>query len=98
MTSSLRRMQVLIDSVSGNNAKAGPLVVNNCKQCKFRREVPGNCHIACDNPDTDMTGDPHGIKQGWFMYPLLFDPTWMTSECKNFEQVSRVCQSSGEPK
>ena len=71
---------------------------NNCNECKFSRDVPGNCHIRCVNPDADMTGAPHGIKQGWFMYPLLFDPTWMTSECKNFEPVSRAVESSGECK
>jgi hypothetical protein len=36
------------------------------------------------NPDKEMTGDPHGIKKGWFFYPLLFDPTWKTKKCSNF--------------
>ena len=79
-----------------SKAKSGPLVKNDCYKCVHRRNVPGNCHIECVNPDIDMTGDPHGIKQGWFMYPILFDPSWMTSKCKNFESVNRVSKSSGQ--
>ncbi len=33
-----------------------------------------------------MTGDPHGIKEGWFMYPILFDPTWKTKKCYTFKK------------
>lgn len=54
-----------------------------CYECINAREVPGNAHILCAKPCA-MTGDPHGIRKGWFMYPLLFDPTWRTSECPNF--------------
>jgi len=34
-----------------------------------------------------MTGNEHGIRSGWFMYPALFDPIWMTKECDNFEPL-----------
>lgn len=68
----------------------GNLVVNDCYQCKHKRNVPGNCHIECVNHDYKMTGDPHGIKKGWFMYPLLFDPTWMTKKCDNYSPKSDV--------
>ena len=61
-------------------------VRNDCYKCKHRRNVPGDAHIRCVNPDTKMTGDPHGIKMGWFFYPLVFDPTWMTKQCDNFEE------------
>jgi len=37
-----------------------------------------------------MTGNAHGVKNGWFIYPLLFDPIWKTKECDNFEFPSRV--------
>lgn len=66
-------------------AKDGPLVQNGCRSCKHRENVPGNAHIQCRKPDVQMTGSPHGIRNGWFLYPLLFDPTWMTSTCRNFE-------------
>lgn len=57
-----------------------------CYECKHKREVPGNCHIRCAKPDPSMTGNPHGIKHGWFYYPYLFDPVWKTSLCANFEE------------
>ena len=59
----------------------------NCWECKSKREVPGNSHIRCANPDPKMTGNEHGIRSGWFMYPALFDPIWMTKECDNFEPL-----------
>jgi len=32
-----------------------------------------------------VTGDSHGIKNGWFNWPWNFDPTWLKT-CKGFEQ------------
>ena len=64
------------------------MVKNDCYNCKNSREVPGNAHIKCVKPDADMVGNEHGIKKGWFMYPLLFDPVWMEKECSNFESVA----------
>ena len=58
---------------------------NECYYCDHKRSVPGNCHIECVRPDKNMTGDKHGIREGWFMYPFLFDPVWKTSLCGNFE-------------
>ena len=59
--------------------------MNACYNCINRMVVPGNAHIRCLKPDMEMTGDRHGIKKGWFYYPLLFDPVWATKECSNFE-------------
>ncbi len=77
-------------------AVEGPRVENNCHRCEFKREVPGDAHIECVKPDATMTGLPHGIREGWFMYPLVFDPVWMTSKCENFESVNRACKSDGK--
>jgi len=60
--------------------------MNECYLCKYKRDVPGNAHVKCDKPDLFMTGNAHGIRNGWFIYPVLFDPTWKTKECDNFEQ------------
>jgi len=73
-------------------------MINDCSGCINRRDVPGNCHIRCAKPDPLMTGDQHGIRKGWFMYPLLFDPIWMTKKCDNFESVSLVGKSTSESK
>jgi hypothetical protein len=37
-------------------------------------------------PDPDMTGSVHGIINGWFLYPISFDPIWKTKDCNNFEE------------
>lgn len=60
---------------------------NECYSCSHKSNVPGNCHIRCDEPDPDMTGDRVGEKNGWFIYPLLFDPVWKTKDCTNFEKA-----------
>jgi len=31
-----------------------------------------------------VTGDKHGIRMGWFMWPLNYDPTWLLS-CNGFQ-------------
>ena len=66
---------------------------NECYSCVSKRDVPGNCHIKCVNPDVAMKGNQHGIDQGWFIYPILFDPVWKESICNNYE--SKVNPVSG---
>jgi hypothetical protein len=62
-------------------------MMNECYQCKHRRNVPGDMHISCVKPDPDMTGREHGIRNNWFLYPVCFDPTWKTKDCVNFEEA-----------
>jgi len=59
----------------------------SCYKCKHKRNIPGDCHIECVNPDLEMKGNPHGIKNGWFFYPFNFDPVWMAKKCSNFEEA-----------
>ena len=59
--------------------------MNECRTCKHRRTIPWDAHISCANPDPEMKGSPHGIKSGWFMYPINFDPVWKEKDCSNFE-------------
>ena len=59
----------------------------NCHKCIHKRKVPGDEHIACAKPDPNMTGSDHGIKNGWFMYPILFDPILGTKDCINFKEA-----------
>lgn len=70
------------DKKSCNAGKAS----KECYECKHRMQVPGSTHSACSNPDRNMTGDNHGIKNGWFFYPVNFDPTWKTKFCNNHEK------------
>lgn len=65
-------------------------MLNNCYNCKHHKTVPGNCHIQCVKPDVNMTGNLHGISHGWFYYPLIFDPIWATSKCKNYDPIDET--------
>ncbi len=60
--------------------------MNECWSCEHKRTVPGNAHISCVKPDAGMKGNPHGIRNGWFIYPMLFDPTWKEKTCVNFKE------------
>lgn len=62
--------------------------MNECYRCKYKESVPGNAHIKCNKPDPNMTGYKHGISNGWFYYPFLFDPVWKTKDCDNFTKKS----------
>lgn len=68
---------------------------DECYSCESKRSVPGNCHIMCANPDPEMQGDPHGKKNGWFIYPLLFDPVWKQKDCSNYKAKDQVNPVSG---
>ena len=79
--------------------------MNECYSCVHKREVPGNAHIQCVKPDEDMQGTRHGLRNGWFFYPLLFDPTWKEVMCKNYQSkesentvVSESVSVAGESK
>ena len=66
----------------------GRTMQNECYYCRqYKRKIPGDAHITCANPDKEMTGNKHGIKMGWFSYPLKFDPVWKTKNCSNFEEA-----------
>lgn len=34
-----------------------------------------------------VTGNAHGIRNGWFVHPFNFDPVWLES-CTGFERAS----------
>lgn len=68
-------------------------LVAECVNCTHRRSIPYDAHIQCSKPDTNMTGDIHGIRNGWFLYPLNFDPTWKTKKCDNFESIQKKSET-----
>lgn len=59
---------------------------DNCYQCQHHRDIPGDAHIRCVNPDPGMTGNARGIARGWFIYPINFDPVWKTKTCVNYSE------------
>ena len=54
-----------------------------CYNCIHRRKLVGDAHSACNNVLADVTGNKHGIKNGWFQWPFNFDPIWLES-CDGF--------------
>lgn len=56
---------------------------SDCYKCVHRLNVPGSTHSRCNNFQARATGHEHGIKNGWFLWPFNFDPTWLTS-CNGF--------------
>lgn len=62
---------------------------NSCYDCAYMRTVPWDAHIACGFDFRSAQklmpkGDQHGIDNGWFTFPVNYDPKWMTSECQGF--------------
>ena len=55
----------------------------NCYECAHRRGVSGDAHIRCRNEGAAVSGNPAGIRRGWFMWPTNFDPNWLVS-CDGF--------------
>ncbi len=45
--------------------------------------------VTLENKDLDLSikieGNQHGISNGWFMWPVNFDPTWLI-KCTGFKQ------------
>ncbi len=75
----------------------------NCYKCKHRGGVSGDTHSCCNYPGTDtneygglipivnklnIKGNPHGVKHGWFYWPMNFDPVWLEN-CDGFEQKEK---------
>jgi len=58
-----------------------------CHKCEHKVELPYNTHIQCIKPDPKMKGEAHGIVNGWFFYPVNFDPIWATKDCENFKPI-----------
>ena len=61
----------------------------NCYECKHRRSIPGNCHSQCANGEAKVVGNPHGVMNGWFWWPINFDPTWLQN-CTGFEKKEQA--------
>lgn len=57
--------------------------MKKCYNCVHRLPIPGDAHTRCNNPKANVEGNEIGIKNGWFLWPLNFDPTWLIS-CDGF--------------
>lgn len=72
-------------------------IKHNCYECKYRRDIGGDCHSTCVHPQikaSSMLGAAmslrisatvHGVDNGWFFWPINFDPVWLLN-CDGFEK------------
>jgi hypothetical protein len=65
-----------------------------CEGCAYRGNIPGDSHVKCEVRWTDeelakivSRANPHGIRSGWFLFPLNYDPTWGGNECPHRSEV-----------
>ena len=56
---------------------------SDCYKCVHRLNVPGDAHSRCNNVKASVNGNAHGIRSGWFRWPINFDPAWLIS-CDGF--------------
>ena len=61
----------------------------DCYKCKHQRSLPFDSHSECKNLGAKVMGKPHGIRHGWFFWPLNYDPVWLV-ECTGFEAKEGV--------
>lgn len=64
----------------------------NCHKCVYKGENPGTAHIRCrfDWKNSELKsprGNPVGIKRGWWIFPLHFDPVW-GDQCEAFSTLA----------
>ena len=64
-----------------------------CYECAYRKSIPGDAHSQCvfkwtDSEHRSPRGDSHGIRNGWYMFPINFDPTWGPDECPAFSETA----------
>ena len=55
----------------------------NCYACVHRRDLRGTAYSSCNAIDASVTGDVRGVRDGWFNWPLQFDPVWLQT-CSSF--------------
>ena len=61
----------------------------NCWTCGYVGSVPGSAHARCkfdwEKAKKRMPeGSVHGIRNGWWAFPLNYDPVWMVGECQEW--------------
>ena len=60
---------------------------NNCYNCGYRGKLPGSAHSSCKfdwakSEVPEPQGKAWGIQNGWWYFPVNFDPVRMLDECE----------------
>ena len=59
-----------------------------CKTCIHKKDIPGDAHYSCTKPSAMISGiNYHGVENGWFMWPINFDPTW-AEDCIGYADIN----------
>lgn len=64
-------------------------IKKTCYNCVYRGQVLGSAHSNCSfnfqKAGVEIPkGDQHGVRSGWYNFPIDFDPVWMTKPCPAF--------------
>jgi hypothetical protein len=65
-----------------------PTTKPNCRECVHMLTLPGDAHIRCNNHSAKVLGHAVGIRNGWFRWPVSFDPVWLLA-CDGFSTDER---------
>ena len=70
-----------------------------CHGCAYRENVPGDAHSRCvfawPSRASMPKGHPHGIRNGWYLFPFNYDPVWLEN-CDGFEAKVTLIDSEGK--
>ena len=66
--------------------------IKTCESCAYKTNIPGDAHIGCSfawekSENKPPKANEHGIKSGWYTFPLNFDPVWQEEPCKEHSEV-----------
>jgi len=67
----------------GEIERGGFTAAPRCHECSYRREVPGNTHLACANHAACVLVHSHGHDRGQVLWPFSFTPAWIAG-CDGF--------------
>ncbi len=67
---------------------------NTCFNCAYRTDIPGDAHIGCSfawekSENKPPKANEAGVKNGWYMFPLNFDPVWQEEPCKEHSDTKK---------
>jgi hypothetical protein len=82
------------------------MTTHNCYTCLHREDLAGDAHSQCSEglkqclsglPKSEVTIrvslDPHGVRNGWAMWPFNFDPIWITT-CNSHTVVNNKTETA----
>jgi len=85
-------------------------MMSACMKCRFREQLQHTHHSACSFPGSlkleaailfmsgniggAVVANQHGVDNGWFNWPMNFDPVWL-EKCSFYEEKENAEHTSG---